>query len=345
MGPMEAKYAAKEQQSFTRDTSVTRVSDSWEEMESTAEARVASRVIHEQMEKADKTARELEESRRQRRAEWEREDAEAAAQNVQREAERARREQQLAAQIEQETKAESTIRKRLNEHRNRENQAQVEHRTMDEAARARRSEKVRLEGLESQRYMQKTQQQVEDETRRTRERNHQFMKENARRQERLQEQLNQAQNSTTNPERTFEFNVPLSKPYEKRKLPSAPPPSYSDGASTWGDSSHKERLDRISSLVQPVPCTKEAWERDQARWKTFEELVKSPGCRIREEDVPFPSQVGIRGLTKDQFKTLALRWHSDKFESRFGERLEPTHRERILIRVKESFQGINSARR
>ena len=44
------------------------------------------------------------------------------------------------------------------------------------------------------------------------------------------------------------------------------------------------------------------------------------------------------------FKKSALRWHPDRFESRFGPMLDEQERDIIMQRVKETFQLINAAR-
>ena len=45
---------------------------------------------------------------------------------------------------------------------------------------------------------------------------------------------------------------------------------------------------------------------------------------------------------RSQFKRLAMRWHPDKFLSRFGSSLKETEREAILDRVKGIQQGVNN---
>ena len=63
--------------------------------------------------------------------------------------------------------------------------------------------------------------------------------------------------------------------------------------------------------------------------------------------VPLPSMEPhiYAGLNKDDFKTLALRWHPDKFEAKYGSRLCEEQRSGIMQSVKEVFQVISAARR
>ena len=74
---------------------------------------------------------------------------------------------------------------------------------------------------------------------------------------------------------------------------------------------------------------------------------------IRLSDVPFPSVAKMRaqmGLQDNDeareriFKKVALRWHPDKFMQRFGSRLHPDDRGMIEERVKDTFQGFQTAK-
>lgn len=98
------------------------------------------------------------------------------------------------------------------------------------------------------------------------------------------------------------------------------------------------------------------------QWAKFEASSADP---IAFRSIPFPNKrtLAIDAKNKEQYKKvyppigmlhacwcthcawqLALRWHPDKFQQRYGARLAPVEHERIMTKVKETFQIINSAR-
>jgi len=84
---------------------------------------------------------------------------------------------------------------------------------------------------------------------------------------------------------------------------------------------------------------------DDSRWDRFESAANV--C-IEYKDVPY-IQVGKQYFgpqyDKKSFQKLAMRWHPDKFMQKFGQRLAEKDKEKILLKVKEVFQLINSQRK
>lgn len=84
---------------------------------------------------------------------------------------------------------------------------------------------------------------------------------------------------------------------------------------------------------------------DNSSWNEFETI---PGI-ISLESIPFPPPDVLTcawdsSMRETWFKTLARRWHPDKFDARFGSRLEPMQKEEILRKVRATFQLANEAR-
>jgi len=71
-----------------------------------------------------------------------------------------------------------------------------------------------------------------------------------------------------------------------------------------------------------------------------------PEGSISARDIPFPDPTMVRNLAsnKDNYKKLAKRWHPDKFQQSFGNRLIKGQSEKIMELVKEIFQQINDGR-
>jgi len=87
----------------------------------------------------------------------------------------------------------------------------------------------------------------------------------------------------------------------------------------------------------------QARQADEKRWAQFE----TSSGEIDDLQVPYPSKEKhvYADMPKDQFRTLALRWHPDKFEAKYGPRLCPAQHNDIMQNVKEAFQRLNEARR
>lgn len=88
-------------------------------------------------------------------------------------------------------------------------------------------------------------------------------------------------------------------------------------------------------------------EQEADRWNIFNSNLPD-GIRIC--DVPFPKDpefIWRHNLNADEkktaFKQLAMRWHPDKFQQKFGKRLCNKDRDDILIKVKELFETIQTA--
>eukprot|EP00854_Cymbomonas_tetramitiformis_P003168 gene3168-4011_t len=94
------------------------------------------------------------------------------------------------------------------------------------------------------------------------------------------------------------------------------------------------------------------WARHEQKWVELETSSES----ICIGDVPWPPCADLRSILSSAFATLPLaenvmspdkdarkqiyrkwllRWHPDKFQARFGARLEPSHRDAVLERVQE----------
>lgn len=87
----------------------------------------------------------------------------------------------------------------------------------------------------------------------------------------------------------------------------------------------------------------------QQQWEQFVTESRARG-RIHIADIPFPTELELELETKSSrfnerlFKQLALRWHPDKFNQKFGAQLAAHECELILTRVKEVFQWIQRYR-
>lgn len=87
-----------------------------------------------------------------------------------------------------------------------------------------------------------------------------------------------------------------------------------------------------------------------ADWEAFTKLGEK--ARIRYADVPWPAlDAATLGMDaryagarerKAAYRAASLRWHPDKFVQSFGSRLVPEEREKILKRVTEVAQAVNS---
>lgn len=85
-------------------------------------------------------------------------------------------------------------------------------------------------------------------------------------------------------------------------------------------------------------------EEHEQKWKSIEDRAE-----ISIDQIPFPEPDQIRGMIEgsgenDQasldvtLKKLLKRWHPDKFTQRFGKKLKEIEKEKILVKVKETFQ-------
>merc|ERR1712046_214738 len=82
---------------------------------------------------------------------------------------------------------------------------------------------------------------------------------------------------------------------------------------------------------------------NEALWNKFEGQKGT----VTMSDIPFPdigALLTLQARDKENLKRMVLRWHPDKFQQNFGSRLCKAQEDRIMARVKETFQAINSAR-
>jgi hypothetical protein len=99
------------------------------------------------------------------------------------------------------------------------------------------------------------------------------------------------------------------------------------------------------SVLTPHPTT------HQALWEAFH---SNPPLTIRFDDVPWLPTASKDGLDWEScalmvaleldLTALSKIWHPDKFSQKFGKRLQPSHRERVLRRVTVCSQLVNQAR-
>lgn len=85
----------------------------------------------------------------------------------------------------------------------------------------------------------------------------------------------------------------------------------------------------------------------EKRWHDFEENVSKGVCNVCLASVPFPSRNSVQNIAtqagrhkKKLFRSLALRWHPDKFLQRFGGSIVEGEREVVMAKVTETFQLI-----
>jgi len=84
-----------------------------------------------------------------------------------------------------------------------------------------------------------------------------------------------------------------------------------------------------------------------ALWQNFEKNVPSV---IKMTNIPFPSKSWFCSFPMDsaerekKFKKLVMRWHPDKFQQKYGKKLDPKTKDKILEKVKEVFQLVSDAR-
>lgn len=66
---------------------------------------------------------------------------------------------------------------------------------------------------------------------------------------------------------------------------------------------------------------------------------------ISMKDIPFPNKRTLArdAKNKEQYKKLAMRWHPDKFQQKYGARLAASEKEKITARVVETFQIISAS--
>lgn len=81
-------------------------------------------------------------------------------------------------------------------------------------------------------------------------------------------------------------------------------------------------------------------------WHRFEKRATSEAFVITIEEVPFVTRPLLRRFLPDVdkrsgwFKTLAKRWHPDKFQQRFQNSIAKNQQVEVMERVKVSFQII-----
>jgi len=111
---------------------------------------------------------------------------------------------------------------------------------------------------------------------------------------------------------------------------------------------------------QPKSPTAQTLERDERRWREFITLRErferevdgldpwiSDGIKyVRLEQVPFPETELMNAkdgdaLTEAVLRMLLRRWHPDKWAQRFGSRLRPCERVKILDGVNETVSKLN----
>jgi len=78
-------------------------------------------------------------------------------------------------------------------------------------------------------------------------------------------------------------------------------------------------------------------------WEAFEKAVETKK-RIAVTDLPVPHTRSFTGVSKEEFKELAKRWHPDKFVQRYGDKIAEDEAQKVLEAVKEIFQALNAAR-
>jgi len=94
------------------------------------------------------------------------------------------------------------------------------------------------------------------------------------------------------------------------------------------------------------------WKEHDQAWATFEESIKKGGsceANIKYCDVPFPQNALMKQSQSAEdpeqtFRTLARRWHPDKFKQRFGSKLHRPHSDRILEQVVSTFQLLSETK-
>lgn len=349
---MEAGFAQRESDdpAMTTRESTSSVASRWESMEHQAQSKVGTKVLQEQRALADKASEDFERRAAKRRDEWEIEEQRAEAEAAKIRAAREEKDREWVEKGEAEEKEnredtereESGLRKRMTE---RSQMHTAEWTQMDNLERQRRSERLRHEGAEAQRKAEQTRASVELAHKEEQLRNKEEQQRNSQRLRELQEALESTRNTTSPTRGTAGFSIPDSAPYVRREFPTLPSPRSPPAGSEWGSSSARERLERISVAIKPSRSCKEAWDTDEQRWSHWVTDLQNSTRKVVVDTVPFPSKAALRWFDKDQFKTLALRWHPDRFEAKFGDRMECSQREEIMDCVKEAFQMCNAARR
>merc|ERR1712167_374043 len=89
-----------------------------------------------------------------------------------------------------------------------------------------------------------------------------------------------------------------------------------------------------------------ALEKDDRAWHAFEQRTDQSSGSLQTSDIPFPDSFKWphfddfmmkesqrnSGDPVEMFRTLARRWHPDKFKQKFAMRLDPAHHDEIVGR-------------
>ena len=131
----------------------------------------------------------------------------------------------------------------------------------------------------------------------------------------------------------------------KRELPKRERINIGGGSAStdWENADYSELASRISLGTRSSHSAQQARDADDKGWAEFEAHCGE----ITAAHIPWPNKEPhvYADVSKEYFKSLALRWHPDKFEAKYGGRLSTEEHSDIMQSVKEAFQLINEARR
>lgn len=104
-----------------------------------------------------------------------------------------------------------------------------------------------------------------------------------------------------------------------------------------------QREESVRSAAQFASATTNV-ARARKDWIELEHAASE----IRADDVPWLSDLEIdeiiaTGLDTASRRMILLRWHPDRFQSRFGHRLRDEDRDAVMARVTSTCQTLNAA--
>lgn len=115
----------------------------------------------------------------------------------------------------------------------------------------------------------------------------------------------------------------------------------------WRARQREEEARCAAERASAARAAERSTQRAHAQDVLWKALELATSVKLRTDDVPWLTDLDIddvlaTGLTATRRRAILLRWHPDRFQSRFGHRLHDEDREDIMARVTLTCQLLNT---